>query len=186
MLRPIEKGNPMATCAILAEDNLAFLQQARDLVSRLSDEVYARTGHPVFGSGVGAHVRHVLDHYSKLLAGLPGGRIDYDAREREVAIETERAAALDRLDAIMAGLRELQQAPDRAIEVKMDCGDQSDVQRWWSQSTIRRELQFLISHTVHHYALIRLILKIQGIDAGPQFGVAPSTLRHHAQLACAP
>jgi hypothetical protein len=175
----------MASCATLADDNLAFLQQSRDLVSRLSSDTYACTGHPVFGSGVGAHLRHVLDHYSNLLAGLPSGRIDYDARAREASIEKDRTAALARLDELMAGMRALALHADKPLKVKMDCGDQTDASGWWTDSSTRRELQFLISHTVHHYALIRLILKIQGIDAGAQFGVAPSTLRHHAQLACA-
>ncbi|HMP77378.1 MAG TPA: DUF664 domain-containing protein [Kiritimatiellia bacterium] len=175
----------MASCTILAEDNLAFLRQARDLVSRLSSSAYASTGHPVFGSGVGAHLRHVLDHYANLLAGVEAGRIDYDARAREQAIESDRAASLARMDELMAGLRGLAARADAPLRVKMDCGDQSDPAGWWTESSLRRELQFLISHTVHHFALIRLILKIQGIDAGAQFGVAPSTLRHHAQLACA-
>lgn len=175
----------MAACSALAEDNLAFLQQGRDLVTRLSSEAYSCTGHPVFGSGVGGHLRHVLDHYSNLLAGFPSGRVDYDARARELEIETVRAAALARIDELIAGLQKLARENDRPLKVKMDCGEQTDTSSWWTDSTARRELQFLISHTVHHYALIRLILKIQGIDAGPQFGVAPSTLRHHAQLSCA-
>jgi hypothetical protein len=175
----------MAACTILAEDNLAFLQQSRDLVSRLSSDAYASSGHPVYGSGVGPHLRHVLDHYANLLAGLSAGRVDYDARAREGAIESDRTAALARMDELMAGLRALAGQPDVPLKVKMDCGDQSDLAGWWTDSSLRRELQFLISHTVHHYALIRLILKIQDIDAGAQFGVAPSTLRHHAQLACA-
>ena len=48
----------------------------------------------------------------------------------------------------------------------------------WSNSTIRRELQFLVSHTVHHYALIGLILKTMDVSVPENFGVAPSTLKH--------
>ena len=46
----------------------------------------------------------------------------------------------------------------------------------WSQSSLQRELQFLVSHSVHHYALIRELLRQSGFDAGEGFGVAPSTL----------
>jgi len=49
----------------------------------------------------------------------------------------------------------------------------------WSESTVKRELQYLQAHTIHHYALIALILRIQGITPHDEFGVAPSTLRHH-------
>jgi hypothetical protein len=47
---------------------------------------------------------------------------------------------------------------------------------------VARELQFLQSHTVHHYAVIHLMLLQQGIRPDPEFGVAPSTLRHEAFL----
>jgi hypothetical protein len=46
----------------------------------------------------------------------------------------------------------------------------------WSQSSLKRELQFLVSHTVHHYALIKELLRRTGFDAGTEFGVAPSTI----------
>ncbi len=45
----------------------------------------------------------------------------------------------------------------------------------WSRSTLKRELQFLVSHTVHHFALIRALLGGSGIDPGESFGLAPST-----------
>ena len=41
-----------------------------------------------------------------------------------------------------------------------------------------RELLFLISHTVHHFALIAFMLRSFGIEPGDKFGVAPSTLRY--------
>ena len=44
-----------------------------------------------------------------------------------------------------------------------------------------RELQFLVSHTIHHYALIGVLLAAEGFDVSlefPEFGVAPSTLTH--------
>jgi hypothetical protein len=47
-------------------------------------------------------------------------------------------------------------------------------------STLVRELLFLVSHTVHHFAVIRLLLAAEGIDPGEEFGTAPSTLAHAA------
>ena len=47
-----------------------------------------------------------------------------------------------------------------------------------SRSTLHRELQFLVGHSVHHFALIALILRQEGFDPGREFGVAPSTLAH--------
>ncbi len=176
----------MATCANFAGDNIQFLQQAVDLVNRISDGAYAKTGHALFNSGVGGHLRHCLDHYTNFLDGLPAGRVDYDARARDPEVERSRARALAVLRRLMDGLRALQPSDgDRRIQVKMDCGEDTNPQEWWTESTVRRELQFLISHTVHHYALIALILRIQGVEAGSQFGVAPSTIRYQAGQQCA-
>ena len=176
----------MATCATFAADNVHYLQQAMDLVGRLSDGAYAQTGHALFNSGVGGHLRHCLDHYANFLQGLPGGRVDYDTRARDTQVEKDRQRAIAMMRDLVAGLRALQdQDGDRRIHVKMDCGDDGDPSAWWTESTVRRELQFLLSHTVHHFALIALILRIQGVQTGADFGVAPSTLRYQAGLQCA-
>lgn len=175
----------MALSEQLVKDNIAILMQARELVSRLSNASYALSGPAVHGSGVGPHLRHVLDHYANFLEGVSAGRVDYDARARDPTIEVDRSAAIAKLDELVSGLRALSTHSHGTLTVKMECGDDSPPESWWSTSSICRELQFLISHTVHHYALIRFVLKLQGIDPGPVFGVAPSTLRHHARLACA-
>ena len=46
----------------------------------------------------------------------------------------------------------------------------------WSRSSLLRELQFALSHTVHHYAIIARQLRERGAEPGADFGVAPSTL----------
>ena len=48
----------------------------------------------------------------------------------------------------------------------------------WASSTIERELQFLASHTVHHFTVIALLLRLDGVEVDADFGVAPSTLHH--------
>ena len=45
---------------------------------------------------------------------------------------------------------------------------------------ISRELQVLSSHTVHHFALIAVTLRMHGVEMDPDFGMAPSTLRYLA------
>ena len=45
-------------------------------------------------------------------------------------------------------------------------------------STVGRELQYLLDHTIHHYAIIAIILKAQSITVPEEFGVAPSTLKY--------
>ena len=61
----------------------------------------------------------------------------------------------------------------------MDCGG-DEIE--WQPSTTGRELQFLVSHTVHHFAMIGGICRALEVEMEENFGVAPSTLRHRAQL----
>jgi len=158
------------------EGNCVVLEQAIALLRRMDDATYAEGGAAPGVSPVGVHFRHILDHYRALLTGLATGEIDYDARDRNVPVERDRALALaaaeeyrrhlDRLPAELAG------RPLRVHLRSMADHDGSD----WSGSTLKRELQFLVSHTVHHYALIKDLLRRAGFDPGQGFGVAPSTL----------
>jgi hypothetical protein len=63
----------------------------------------------------------------------------------------------------------------------MDTGEGDE--RPWTHSSARRELQFLLSHTVHHYALIAMICRQYGVGVEEDFGVAPSTLKYRRQMA---
>jgi uncharacterized damage-inducible protein DinB len=44
-------------------------------------------------------------------------------------------------------------------------------------STRARELAFVVSHTIHHQAIIALLMSFQGLAVPAQFGYAPSTPR---------
>lgn len=163
---------------ILLRQNVALLRQGIDLLTRLDAGRYG----PRDGvSGVGAHLRHCIDFYRCLLDGAAGGRVDYDARSRDPAIEAHRRAASAALEELVAGLEALEVDPGRALEVKVDTA--AGTEACWHRSSLGRELQFLISHTTHHYALIALLLRARGFELPADFGVAPSTLAHQQQEA---
>jgi hypothetical protein len=154
--------------------NLYVLNQARDLLQKLDDAAYCT--HAMGGrSAAGVHLRHALDFYSLFFEGLNDGQIDYDRRARDKRVEQSRDFALERIDELMTQLRGLGDL-DRAVRVKVDIGDDAANAASYSASSVRRELQSLVGHTIHHYALITYVLRAQGIEADPEFGVAPSTL----------
>lgn len=169
----------MSLCTSLIEDNIGYLQQAAALLRDLSDETYGKPAPLAFGSGLGVHLRHCLEHYESFLGGMKSGAIDYDARARDARVERDRWHALHRLEALIAALRELAFGNDeeRLLKVKQDCNS-NETAPAWSRSTLARELQFLVSHTVHHYALIAVILRLHGFEPHADFGVAPSTLKY--------
>ena len=52
--------------------------------------IYTLSHASCYDSTIGGHVRHNLDHFLCLEQGLKSGSVDYDARERDEFLETDR------------------------------------------------------------------------------------------------
>lgn len=163
------------------------LQQEIDLLARLSDAQYSADAPGPYRSSIGKHIRHNLDHFSAFFAGIVLGRIDYESRQRNELIERSTAHCADFIRSFLDQLSKLEIAACSVVHVRLEDGAPLEAATW-VQSSIERELQFLLGHTVHHHAIIAMILGQHGI-AGPEgFGVAPSTQRYeleHITPACA-
>jgi uncharacterized damage-inducible protein DinB len=168
----------------IAQDNMECLHQAMELLDGLSAEKFRHREKYCFNSTIGGHLRHNIDHYRSFLEGFAAGQVNYDHRERDARLEEDPQEAVQAIREILDGLQKIDDAAlDTAVKIRMDSG--GEVENCWSSSTIRRELQFLLSHSIHHYALIATICQLQGIHPQASFGVAPSTLRYKAQMASA-
>ncbi len=162
----------------LALASVRLLAEGRAVLAGLDDAVFGGVP-PVQLGTVATHFRHCLDFYLCFLSGLEAGMVDYEARRREAALERDRRRALEAAGELEARLAQLPAAlEERELAVRRD-GEGSALQR----STVGRELLFLASHTVHHYALIGALLRLQGVEPGAEFGVAPSTLEHRRRQA---
>jgi 1,6-anhydro-N-acetylmuramate kinase len=163
--------------AILAEDNIRSLAQAADWLGTVEDDTYADASERCFHFGIGNHVRHLLEHYELFLDQWPSGRVDYDRRPRNPRYDRDRLFAVGRIAEIAEDLRGIPfSAAERRVTVRIDGGGNPDTD--WCHSTVKRELQFLQTHDVHHFALIAFIVRLGGGDAPEDFGVDPSRLRH--------
>jgi len=167
----------MKSTEILVQLNIEFLRQGRTLLEQLDDETYTACDPPVYNSGIGEHMRHILEHYEMFVRGIANGFIDYDARKRDGTVSSCCSAASERLDAIVAALGAVDGA-DGPIEVKLAASRFENLDDPRSDSTIKRELQYLQAHTIHHFALIAMILRMRDVDVPDDFGVAPSTLQY--------
>lgn len=175
----------MTPLQTLTEDNVRLLEQGLALLEELDVSLYDKAQPSVYLSSAGSHFRHLLEFYDRFLEGLKVGKVDYDLRQRESAIETDPVAAQERLVAVIEDLRRLDREP-AGLLVKSDSDGGAAAEPPWTRSTASRELQALLSHTLHHYALIAIGLRLNGVDPGEEFGVAPSTLRYwKEQRACA-
>ena len=167
----------------LIEDNVHMLMRGVELIERIGDCLYANTKPPFFKGGVGSHFRHCLDFYDSFLASLATGKVNYASRRRNPLVETNRPRAIQEIEAIIERLRRIPPADlQQAVEVITEDATAAADSSAWGRSTIGRELQSLLSHTVHHYAMIALALRLQGFEPPEAFGVAPSTLAHWERL----
>jgi len=157
------------------EGNLHLLRQGIELLGRLPDSAYMDAAPD--RSTVGAQYRHILDHYRCLFDGLTAGEVDYDQRLRDPEVERDRGAATRATQELLDRLRLLSRSHlGLPLRVLQSAGDTEPEEP--QGSSLGRELLFLVSHTVHHYAIIKLLLGERGVDCDANFGVAPSTLAY--------
>ena len=164
-----------------AGDSIGYMRQGAELIRSLDDDLFTRGTGGRFRGGVGSQFRHCIDFYECMLRGFElEEQVDYTARLREARLETDREYAAERLDQIAGRLEAIDpDVLDRRVQVRTETPVPGIPD--WCGSTIHREIQFLLSHTVHHYALIVALLGRLGYELAPHqvdFGVAPSTLAH--------
>jgi uncharacterized damage-inducible protein DinB len=163
---------------------VAVLRQLADVIRAMTDEQYRRKPVGVVSSNVGGHVRHCLDHVEALLGGVEEGELSYDQRRRGTEVETCREAALD---VIRRQERELLAFPPHSERrpLRLSAVVSSSLPATEVESTVGRELAFVLSHTVHHNALIAVMAQTLGVTVPDRFGYAPSTIAHLEKAACA-
>lgn len=161
---------------------LATLAQIGEILDVIRTLPPAQRSMAYAKSHAGVHVRHVIDHVQAFLTGLQTGEIDYNVRHRNSPGETDPDFAAAQLLAIMSECEALENfskdrpastAPDELlITSEIDCLT-THTEKF--RSNVAREVLYLINHTIHHAAYIRLLLKGCGIELPSHIGIAPCT-----------
>lgn len=156
----------------------AIVSQAIELLDGLSVSEFQKEQPPHFPSSVGAHIRHIIDHFQALMLGLETGHINYNVRHRHNKVEQFPEIAVTSLKEIMTWLDNID---DSDLDATLHITSEVDVSRTHSttcRSSLERELVFASSHAIHHYALIRIMCSMQNKDIPAFFGYAPATISH--------
>ncbi len=157
----------------LLQFSIDVLDQALSLVAW-----HERPGAPDYALPVGAHLRHVIEHCEALVFPVAPGVVDYDQRPRDRELERQPTVARVRLTALKKRLLAWTDAQLAAARQVRGLGGLAGDFGFAVQSTVGRELVFVASHAIHHYALLQAHCRQHGILTGAQFGRAPATVAH--------
>jgi uncharacterized damage-inducible protein DinB len=166
------------TATALWHYNAALLAQAAAMVMRLGKEAVADFD---YGRAVGPHLRHIVEHYQALVNALKAGDqcVCYDARNRDLRIQTDPVATLSALKQLNESFALLAQDQSLGLQTplltKLLAGARGEMELT-VQTTLGRELLFLSSHTVHHFAPLGQYCRNAGVELGHDFGKAPATV----------
>jgi len=162
--------------------NAAVLNQALSLVF-----AHQEPGAPAYAVPVGAHLRHVIEHYEALIVPVEPGVVDYDQRPRDRELATQTSVARTRLQRL---LRQLAGWPASSLDAPLQVrglGGLAGDFHFAVASSMGRELVFAASHAIHHFAVLQPHCAQHGIPIGAEFGRAPATVAHErAALADCP
>lgn len=160
----------------LIATNVGWLEQALSHLQQMSDTTFSTSPMGLQPHRVGSHLRHALEFYECFLDGLEASFVDYDARKRDELIMRSRHAAAEKIHSIIRRLELIaSESDDVPLTIRAENADYD------LTSSLGRELQALSSHTIHHFALMAVTLKLHGFEVSSEFGMSPSTLRHQAK-----
>lgn len=155
--------------------NRSIVEQAQRVISALAVQPQI-----AFAEYVGPHLRHILEHYEALLAAVDNSDslVNYDNRPRDRAAEQDAAIMSERYASI-AGI--IAHWDDEIILGRVRIHLQGGLTGEFdfvTESTVGREMMFLASHAIHHFALIQFYCLQHGISMEADFGKAPSTIAY--------
>jgi uncharacterized damage-inducible protein DinB len=158
----------------------SLLLQLGEVVNQLTDDQYSSSLSVLSGSSIGQHIRHTLEFFICLIDGRNHGVINYDIRNRDELIETDRKTAATVIKTISDFLR--REENDFPIDF---CADYtlSGTEEITVKSSFYRELAYNVEHAIHHMALIKIgvLTSSPEVTLPKHFGVASSTVRYQVQ-----
>ena len=153
---------------------VGLLEQLRDLVALMPKGMYVAQPAARVSGSIGEHVRHCLDHVSAFTAALSGEELSYDHRLRGTTLEVDPRTAVDEIERLFV---RLERVPPTSLDYPLTLSSLVAAGRppLTMRTTIARELAFVVQHTIHHCALIAVLVEWQGGRVPHGFGLAPST-----------
>lgn len=153
-----------------------ILEQLTDVCRQVEHEHFSHPVEILGMSTVGQHIRHTLEFFICLERGVERGVVNYDKREHDKLLETDKALAAATIDAIKQFVARVAGDIPLNLEVGYDLAKEQYIT---VQTNVSRELVYNIEHAVHHMALIKIGVReiAPYVQLPSDFGIAASTIR---------
>jgi hypothetical protein len=156
----------------------ATLTQLEKVLSELSDDEYGKPLPILSEASIGQHTRHIIEFFQALIDGYETGIINYDRRQRNKVLETDRSIAL----IVLASLVDKIYFEDKDVllagSYATDTTDEVIV-----RSTYYREVVYNLEHAIHHMAMIKVGIRASTKLVVPSdFGVAAATIQYKKSI----
>lgn len=154
-----------------------ILSQLTNLVSQISEQDFVKPASTLSNSSVGQHLRHTLEFFFCFEKGIENGLINYDKREHDKLIESDKFLALAGIQRIHDFVMNYSSEKELVLEVGYDLQKEEFIT---VQTNYARELVYNIEHAVHHMAIMKIGVREVApyVTLSADFGIAASTIRH--------
>ncbi len=161
----------------LKNSALLIIDQIKSLVEQLSVDEYTASLDLLSGNSIGKHIRHVVEFFDLLVSISEDNIINYDDRDRDEKIETDKIICINKLNSIISKISLLDANQPLTLQVSYSTDDGMPID---VQTSVNRELAYNIEHAIHHMAIIKIavITVFPNIRLAENFGVAYSTIRY--------
>ncbi|MDP5138960.1 MAG: DinB family protein, partial [Spirosomaceae bacterium] len=148
------------------------LNQLRDVLIQLENSQYAAPLRVFNGASLGKHSRHVIEFFQCLMKSTTENVLNYDARVRYLRLEEDVQYSVEVIDKITEYLSE-NNFDNIGISLVSEFGNEEQIA---VPTNFNRELIYLIEHSIHHFALIRIGVQenFPHVNLSECFGVAYS------------
>ena len=154
------------------------LEALSSLVEQFTAEEYKQELELVYNATIGQHSRHILEFFKCLALGCQTGTVDYEDRERDLQLESDKVNALTVINEIENWIDRVD--VEQKIIMQGRFSTREDEIPTMVESTVERELIYNLEHMIHHMAIIKIAVcnYFPHINLTPGMGVAPSTLKY--------
>jgi hypothetical protein len=168
----------------LVENCLVILDQLSHVTRQVKTPDFSMPSKALGGSTVGQHLRHTLEFFICLERGFEIGIVNYDNRQHDSFMETDKDFSLEVLARVKTFVSRTNGVRNLTLEVDHD---RNGSLPQLIDTNYQRELSYNIEHAVHHMAIMKIGLREVApyVCIPEDFGIAASTIRHKESMVSA-